>query len=62
MKRGKILKVKYGYNPNSSSLGISVLMMMMGSVLGYVAVSLTSSIVRIRKRLEPEKADRQEKG
>ena len=62
MKRGKILKVKYGYNPNSSSLGISVLMMMVGSVAGYVAVSLTSSIVRIRKRLGTDQSDRNEKG
>ena len=54
MKRGRILKVKVGYNPNSSSLGVPVIFVMMGAFFGYLAVTLVSSIIRLRKKSEPD--------
>ena len=60
MKRGKVLKVKFGTNPNSSSLGFSVLFVLMGSGLAYTAVALVSSLIRIRKNKKtfgPNEAD-----
>ena len=51
MKRGKILKVKFGFNPNSSSLGIPIIFVLMGSFLAYGTIALVSSIIRARRRL-----------
>ena len=50
MKGGRILKVKFGYNPNSSSLGVSVLMVLIGSGLTYLAVATVSTLIRIRRK------------
>ncbi len=49
MKKGKVLKVKFGTNPNSSSLGFPVLFVLMGSGLAYAAVALVSSLIRVRR-------------
>ncbi len=49
MKKGKVLKIKFGTNPNSSSLGFSVLFVLMGSGLAYAAVALVSSLIRVRR-------------
>jgi len=57
MKRGRILKVKFGYNPNSSSLGVAVIFVMMGSFVGYLAITLVSSIIRLRKKAGSEDAE-----
>jgi len=58
MKKGRILKIKFGYNPNSSSLGFSVLFVLMGSGLAYMSVALVSSLIRIRKKKHgPDEAE-----
>ena len=59
MKRGRILKIKFGYNPNSSSLGIAVIFVMMGSFFGYLAVTLVSSIIRLRGKSGAEDAEQE---
>lgn len=46
--RGKILRMKFGYNPNSSSLAMDVsLMLLAASAISVLAVFI-SSVVRIR--------------
>lgn len=59
MKRGRILKVKFGYNPNSSSLGVAVIFVMMGSFVGYLAVTFVSSIIRLRRKAGAEDAEQE---
>ena len=50
-KRGRILAVKLGYNPNSSSLGVDVTFLLFG--LG--AITLLTPIVATMLRLQRKK-------
>ncbi len=55
-RRGKILAVKWGYNPNSSSLGVDVTSLLFG--MGAIAfltpiVSLSLRAGRVKKALPP---------
>ena len=56
---GRVLRVKGGYNPNSSSLGIAVVFVMMGPFFGYLAVTLVSSIIRLRGKSGAEDAEQE---
>ncbi len=46
--RGRVLKVKLGYNPNSSSLGMDVTLLLFGSALVSITIGVVSAIVRIK--------------
>ena len=53
MKKGKILKVRVGCNPNSSSLGSDVSLLLMGAVSATLLVNLLDAGIRLwlaRKR------------
>jgi len=50
MARGRILAVKWGLNPNSSSLGVDVTFLLLGT--GFVAMltPLVGTLLRLRRR------------
>ena len=53
MKKGKILKVRAGVNPNSSSLGSDLSLLLMGAVSVMLLVNLLDAGIRLwfaRKR------------
>jgi len=54
-KRGKILAVKWGYNPNSSSLGVDVTFLLFGMAAIALFTPIVSLFLRSRraKRLDP---------
>jgi len=45
-RRGRILRVVPGYNPNSSSLGVDVSFLLFGSVAVTAATLIVSAVVR----------------
>jgi len=47
MRKGKILRLKLGFNPNSSSLGSDVSLLLMGAVALTVLVNLFDSGIRL---------------
>ena len=49
-KRGKILAVKWGYNPNSSSLGVDVTFLLFGMAAIALLTPLISLFLRTRKK------------
>ncbi|HEX8950656.1 MAG TPA: hypothetical protein VF945_02370 [Polyangia bacterium] len=53
-KRGKILAVKWGYNPNSSSLGVDVTFLLFGMAAIALLTPIVSLFLRSRraKRLD----------
>ncbi len=46
--RGKVLAVKLGYNPNSSSIGTATSVLLWGMLAGYTLFNLLSAIVLSR--------------
>lgn len=50
MKRGRILRVAPGYNPNSSSLGVDVSFLLFGSIAVTAATLIVSTAVRLWRR------------
>lgn len=58
-RRGKVLAVKLGYNPNSSSLGADVTFLLLGSAAVSVLGPVIAAAVRLalRKRPPPPPAD-----
>ena len=53
LKKGKILKLRVGVNPNSSSLGSDVSLLLMGAVSVMLLVNLLDAGIRLwfaRKR------------
>lgn len=49
MKRGKILAVKWGYNPNSSSLGVDVTFLLFGMAAIALLTPIVSLFLRARR-------------
>jgi hypothetical protein len=45
-RRGRILRVVPGYNPNSSSLGVDVSFLLFGTVAVTAATLVVSAVVR----------------
>jgi len=39
LRRGKVLKIKLGYNPNSSSIGSLITTFLWSSMLGLIAIN-----------------------
>jgi hypothetical protein len=52
-RRGKILAVKWGYNPNSSSLGVDVTFLLFGMAAIALLTPLISLFLRTRKKRLP---------
>ena len=50
-QRGRILAVKWGYNPNSSSLGVDVTFLLFGMMTIALLTPLVSLFLRTRRTL-----------
>jgi len=55
---GKILRMKLGYNPNSSSLGTDVQVLLYSSVVLSAMTLFISSLVRVVRKKKKEKRER----
>jgi hypothetical protein len=53
-KRGKILRVRLGVNPNSSSLGSDVIFLMIGTPVVAVLLLTISTLLRTTRRRKPD--------
>jgi hypothetical protein len=47
--KGRILAVKWGLNPNSSSLGVDVTFLLVGATLLSVATPVIGALLRLKK-------------
>ncbi|MCP4449453.1 MAG: hypothetical protein GY811_29580 [Myxococcales bacterium] len=47
-RRGRVLAIKWGLNPNSSSLGVDVTFLLVGAAALSVATPFVSALVRLR--------------
>jgi len=54
--RGKILAVKWGMNPNSSSLGVDVTFLLFGATAVALATPIVAALIRWRKPAAPAAA------
>ena len=58
MKRGRILAIKWGMNPNSSSLGVDVTFLLLGATALSVVPPVIGALLRWRsspaKAAEPQ--------
>ena len=50
-RRGRILAIKLGLNPNSSSLGVDVTFLLVGSAALAVMVPMVAAMLRLRRPL-----------
>jgi hypothetical protein len=48
-RRGKILAVKWGYNPNSSSLGVDVTFLLFGAAALSMLTPVIGALLRLRR-------------
>jgi len=55
--RGRILRVKLGVNPNSSSLGSDVIFLMIGTPAVAVLIFTLSTLLRATRRRRPHAED-----
>jgi hypothetical protein len=56
-RRGRVLAVKWGYNPNSSSLGVDVTFLLFGMAAIAFLTPLVSLLIRLRRNRLPEKSE-----
>ena len=49
MARGRILAIKWGMNPNSSSLGVDVTFLLAGATLLAIATPVIGALIRWRR-------------
>lgn len=54
MRRGKILAIKWGMNPNSSSLGVDVTFLLVGATALAIITPVIGALLRWRKPLPVE--------
>ena len=47
-KRGRVLAVKWGLNPNSSSLGVDVTFLLVGATALSIVTPFVAAMVRLR--------------
>ncbi len=52
MRRGRILAIKWGMNPNSSSLGVDVTFLLVGATLLAMVTPVVGAVLRWRKPAE----------
>ena len=50
MARGRILAVKWGMNPNSSSLGVDVTFLLFGASALAVATPVIAALLRFKRK------------
>ena len=50
MKKGKILKLKLGYNPNSSSVGAYIGIFLWSMLITGIIVNAVASVITLRFR------------
>ncbi|HRC54815.1 MAG TPA: hypothetical protein PKU97_02780 [Kofleriaceae bacterium] len=55
-RRGRILAIKWGMNPNSSSLGVDVTFLLVGSTVLAMITPLVGALLRGRLRSSPAAA------
>ena len=55
-RRGKILAVKWGLNPNSSSLGADVTFLLFGATALGMLTPFVAALVRYRRKRSPDVA------
>lgn len=48
---GKILSVKFGYNPNSSSIGSVVSLLLWSATFGALAINVIASLLQTQRAL-----------
>lgn len=53
MKRGRILAIKWGMNPNSSSLGVDVTFLLVGATALAMATPVIGALLRWRRPPPP---------
>ena len=60
MRRGRILAIKWGLNPNSSSLGVDVTFLLVGATALAMVTPIVGALLRWRKPLpvEPTTGDK----
>ena len=56
-RRGKILAVKWGMNPNSSSLGVDVTFLLVGATALAIVTPVLGALLRWRRPVSPEPAE-----
>ena len=54
MRRGRILAIKWGMNPNSSSLGVDVTFLLVGATVLAAVTPVIGALLRWRRRAPPE--------
>ena len=54
MRRGRILAIKWGINPNSSSLGVDVTFLLVGATLLAVVTPVIGALLRWRRPIRVE--------
>ena len=61
MKRGRILAIKWGMNPNSSSLGVDVTFLLVGATALAMVTPIVGALLRWRRSrpVEPTTASEQ---
>ena len=47
--KGKVLKVKFGYNPNSSSVGSVITILLWTAAFGATALNVTAALLKSRR-------------
>jgi hypothetical protein len=52
-RRGRILAIKWGMNPNSSSLGIDVTFLLLGATALAIVTPVIGALLRWRKPTAP---------
>jgi len=50
MPRGRILAVKWGLNPNSSSLGVDVTFLLLGTGVLAMLTPIVGTLLRLRRK------------
>jgi hypothetical protein len=54
VRRGRILAIKWGMNPNSSSLGVDVTFLLVGATVLAAVTPVIGALLRWRKRVPVE--------
>jgi hypothetical protein len=53
VKRGRILAIKWGMNPNSSSLGVDVTFLLLGATALSIVTPVIGALLRWRRPAPP---------
>ena len=56
MRRGKVLAIKWGMNPNSSSLGVDVTFLLVGAKVLAAMTPVIGAVLRWRRKLPVDEA------